>query len=155
MTTWSTLKEIIIIWTWDMVAGKENVITIYITRTWILSTLACICVFHTHTFVCVQACMCCLHQVLKCRNTLQWQSHYCHVRLTFWLHSGSISKVIILWLPPYYLPTKVSLQHNFQISHPGLSGGWAFDWQLVNDVISILLGKWSSSDSRLVGERGR
>lgn len=36
----------------------------------------------------------------------------------------------------------------------GLSGGWAFDWQLVNDVISMLLGKWSSSDSRLVGEKG-
>lgn len=39
--------------------------------------------------------------------------------------------------------------------HPGLSGGWAFDWQLVNEVISILLGKWSSGDSRLVGENGR
>lgn len=39
-------------------------------------------------------------------------------------------------------------------NRPGLSGGWAFDWQLVNDVISILLGKWSSGDSRLVSERG-
>lgn len=38
---------------------------------------------------------------------------------------------------------------------PGWSGGWALDWQLVNYVISILLGKWRSDNSWLVGERGR
>lgn len=37
---------------------------------------------------------------------------------------------------------------------PGWSGGWALDWQLVNYVISILLGKWRSDNSWLVGERG-
>lgn len=51
--------------------------------------------------------------------------------------------------PPKRLSCTISRFHR-----PGLSGGWAFEWQLVNDVISILLGKWSNSNSRLVGKRG-
>lgn len=60
-------------------------------------------------------------------------SHYHHVRLTFWLLSGSISKVIILWLPPYYLPSKAPLQHNTQISLPRL------EWRV---SIWLTAGKW-------------
>lgn len=71
--------------------------------------------------------------------------------LPFWWLLGNISNVIILWLLPYYLFTKVALQNNTQISLGlSVSGGWLFDWQLVNDAISILLGKWSSGHSQLV-----
>lgn len=75
--------------------------------------------------------------------------------LTFWWLLGNISKVIILWLLPYYLSTKVALQNNTQISLGlSVSGGQLFDWQLVNDAISILLGKWSSGHSQLVCQGG-
>lgn len=51
--------------------------------------------------------------------------------------------------PPKCLSSTIS-----RFFSPGLSGGQAFDWQLVNDVISMLLGKSSSSNSRLVREKG-
>lgn len=70
--------------------------------------------------------------------------------LTFWWLLG---KDIILWLLPHYLSTKVGLQNNTQNSLDlSVSGGWLFDWQLVNDAFSILLGKWSSGHSQLLWE---
>lgn len=120
----------------------------------LLRVCACECVWMLPLYLHTHACF----VFFRASNTethFHRHSHYHHVRLTFWLLSGIISKVIILWLPPYYLPSKAPLQHNTQIRCLGLSGRWAFDWQLVNDVISVLLGKWGSGNSRLVCEGGR
>lgn len=68
------------------------------------------------------------------------RSYYGHVRLTFRLLSERISKVIILWLPPHYLPTKAAAAQ----SPDSTAKAQIFEWQLVNDVITILLVKWSS-----------
>lgn len=74
---------------------------------------------------------------------------------TFWLLSGTTSKVIILWLLPYYFSTKVPLYSTVtRFHHLGLNEGWAFDWQPINDIISSPFGKWSSGNSRLVRRRG-
>lgn len=55
----------------------------------------------------------------------------------------------IIIFPPKLLSSTTS-----RLQPPCLSGRWAFDWQLVNDVISILLGKWSGGSSRLVSQEG-
>lgn len=145
MTSWSILKKIISDWMWDMVVGREDIITISITGKLIPCVLfLCWLPWNMHSdrservlFMCSHLCMkasFCMHVLgFKCRNALYWRSHYHHVRLTFWLLSGSISKVIILWLPAYYLPTKAPLWCNLQISPPWL------EWRV---SVWLTAGKW-------------
>lgn len=171
----STLKEIIINWTWDMVAESENVITISMTGTWIPCILFSCCLLKktgaltkasTCTFcVLSHLCECFLLYVRKHAwfvyfEALNAETHCINAPIiTMWdwlfdCFQGVSAKSLFC---DYYLiicPPKRLSSTVFRFLHPGLSGGWVFDWQLVNDVISILLGKWSVGETRLDGERG-
>lgn len=112
------------------------------------------CVRERFLFVCAQA------PCLVCLKALNAETHFTDAPIiTMWdwlfdCFQGVSAKSLfcdyrLIICPPKRLSSAIS-----RFRRPGLSGGWAFDWQLVNDVISILLGKWSSGDSRLVSERG-
>lgn len=148
-----------------MVAGREDIITISITGKLIPCVLfLCWLPWNMHPdrsehvyFLCVLTCawklpFACMFWALNA-ETLFTEAPI--ITMWDWLFDcfqGVSAKSLfcdyrLIICPPKRLSGAISRFH-----HPGLSGGWAFDWQLVNDVISILLGKWSSSDSRLVGE---
>lgn len=151
-----------------MVAGREDIITISITGKLIPCVLfLCWLPWNMHPdrsehvyFLCVLTCawklpFACMFWALNA-ETLFTEAPI--ITMWDWLFDcfqGVSAKSLfcdyrLIICPPKRLSGAISRFH-----HPGLSGGWAFDWQLVNDVISILLGKWSSSDSRLVGEGAR
>ncbi len=166
MTSWSTLKEMIINWTWDMVAGRESIITISITGKWIPCNLFFCCLLKKNRqsdrgWACAfRASFCMCASMFGALEDLNADSHFMDAPIiTMWdwlfdCFQGVSAKSLFCDYRLIICPLKRLSSAISRFHCPGLSGGWAFDWQLVNDVISILLGKWSSGDSRLVSERG-
>lgn len=123
------------------------------------------CVLFVCSYVCVCACACecflfmCTHMHVSSSSVLQIQKHTFTdtpiITTWDWLFDcfqGVSAKSLFCDYRLIICPAKRLSSTIPRFRCLGLSGGWAFDWQLVNDVISILLGKWSSGNSRLVSE---
>lgn len=138
--------------------GRENVITLSIAAL----EMYCILLFsftlknaRVHVYVHVCRSMRFSPPSLKYRDALLRQTHYHHWRdCLFDCFQRESAKSLLC---DYHLIICLPKCLSSTISRffcAGLSGGWASDWQLVNDVIRMLLGKWSSSDRRLVEVKG-
>lgn len=153
--SWSSMKEIIINWTWDVVAGRRKVITISITLEMdsMYSLVSCLLKKEQALLTEVNVDFCGLQSLYDYPLSK-------HVFSSPGLYTFTGTPVITTWDWLFDCFQRVSAKSLFcdycliicplsgtvaGFRRLGLSDSWAFDWQLVNDVISILCCKANSA----------
>ena len=151
------MKEIIINWTWDVVAGRRKVITISITLEMdsMYSLVSCLLKKEQALPTEVNVDFCGLHSLHDYHLSM-------HVLSSPGLYTLTSAPIITTWDWLFDCFQRVSAKTLFcdyclilclisgtvaRFRRLGLSDSQALDWQLVNDVISILLYKANSASA--------
>lgn len=142
--SWSALKEISNRWTWDMLAGRKSPFQYRRSGFHVLLLAAC------------------LKKRSICMFPCRWTSMYVLSPSVLWVLERSFAATPTItvsdWLFDCFqgIPAKPLFCDYHLICSPVHLYGTItrfhilFDWQLVNDVISILFGKWNCGNNWLV-----